>query len=316
MAHPMERKTKASATPMVSERDAEKIIARQTKGATAIVPPADQLTALLAQHTTIGHVFLEIAIGPEMARAALDRNFDNRPLREARAKIMARAMQEKRYRDKQPHPICFDNKGVLRDGQHRLRAVELSGCTIVFTVCFGCDPDERDYYDQGIPRSVSDIAREHGHPYVVLAQSVVALILRVELEDASSLYRNEQTERLDQLFAAGPDFGEALKASGRTRTLIPPATGALAYWHIVTNTAHRDRLESFWDAFSKGALLAEHHPALRVRNHLMAERGQKSSRDMAVRKAGAVVQAWNALMERRRPRSFKWDQTLRLPEVV
>jgi hypothetical protein len=296
--------------------DQEKIIARQrVKADTASVAPADELAALLAQHNTIGHVYLEIAVGPEWAAAALARNFDNRPLRQWKVKIMARAMTENRYADKQPHPICFNHLGVLADGQHRLEAIVLSGCTIIFTICFGCDPKERDHYDQGTPRSVSDIAREHGHQNTVLAQSVVAMILRTELRSAAPLDRNEQTERLDALYTESEDFEQALKASSRTKTLISPTTGALAFYHIAAHTTHRDKLEAFWEALAKG-LLTEQNPVWRVRQELIKDRNQKGSRDLAVKKAGSIVLAWNALMERRRPRNFKWDTSLRLPEVV
>ena len=316
MAYPLEQRRRRSATPELSAEDAEKIIARQqAKKDTSVPAPADELVAILAQHVVVGHVFLEIAVGPEMAEAMLARNFDNRPLRESKAKIMAQAMIEKRYADAQPHPICFDIRGILGDGQHRLRAVVISGCTIIFTVCFGCHPKERDYYDQGTPRSVSDIAREHGHAQSVLAQSVVALILRVERGDASPLDRTLQTERLDELFS-GQEFELSLKAGGQTRKLIAPATGSLAFYHIASHTAHRDRLDGFWENVAKGTMLPEHHPAHRVRNQLLAEKNQKSSRDNAVKKAGAIVLAWNAHVERRRPRNFKWEGTLRLPEVV
>lgn len=318
MAHPMNHKEKRTSIPLLSPLDAEKIIARQQgKGDTAIpeVSGAAQLAALLAKHTKIGHVFLEIAVGPEMAEAMLARNTNNRPIRKGRVKLMARAMRARRYRDKQPHPICFDNEGVLRDGQHRLQSVVDSDCTIIFTVCFGCDPAEREYYDQGIPRSVSDIASEHGQLNVVLAQSVVALILRVEQEDSSPLDRIEQTERLDELYAGEPAFEMALKASHRLRDLVTPATASLAIWYIATHTAHGDRLESFIEGVSKGALLAEGSPVLRVRKQLANERGP-NGRDSAVRRAGSIVLAWNALMERRRPRGFKWESTITLPGVV
>jgi len=315
MAHPMESKPRRSAAPVLSAREAAKLLARQqAPDGPQVLGGADQLAALLAQHTTFGHVFQEIAVGPEWAAAALVRNSENRPIRKTRVKIMARAMQEKRYRDRQPHPICFDFNGVLRDGQHRLGAVVESDCTIVFTVCFGCHPDERDFYDQGVPRSVADIAREHGHNNVVLAQSLVALILRVELGSTASPDRVEQTDRLDELFAE-PEFAAILKFGYRLRALVPPSTAALALWQIATHTAHRDKLDDFVEQLSKGALLAEHSPVLRVRNQLASERGS-NGRDRAVRRAGSIVMAWNAHMERRRPRSFKWDSTISLPQVA
>jgi hypothetical protein len=275
----------------------------------------NQLAAILAQYTIVGHVYLEISIGPEMAQAMLDRNFNNRPLRETRAKIMARAMLENRYRAKVPHPICFDIEGVMRDGQHRLRAVILSGCVITFTVCFGCDPAERDYYDQGISRSVADIAREHGHLNVMAGQALVALILRIELQEPASLDRNKLTERLDELYGTDPDFDMAIKTGMRLRLFVTPSASGLAYWTIAHGTARRDRLDAFWEAMVSGANLPPRSPVLRVREHFRAATA-RSTRDVAVKAAAAIIIAWNGLIERRNPRHFRWDSTVRLPEVV
>jgi hypothetical protein len=274
-----------------------------------------RLAAILAQHTAVKHVYLEMACGPEMAQAVLDRNFDNRPLREARARTMATDMAAGRFREKQPHPVCFDINGVLRDGQHRMRAIILSGSTPWLTFCFGCDPAERDYYDQGIARSVADIAREHGQQNATLASTTVALILRIEQETSKTFGRNEQTERLDELFQNDLTFVPAIHAGMKLRGMMSPAAAALAHWQIVNHSAHNEKVESFWEGIQKGANLPETSPTLRIRNELLARHRKGTGREGNIKKAAAIVLAWNAFIERRRPRHFEWTETLRLPEV-
>lgn len=286
------------------------------------LPPADdataddRLTELLAGYTKSEHVFLEMAIGPDMAEAMLKRNFSNRPLRESKAVTMAQDMVAGLFLERQPHPVCFDFNGVLRDGQHRMRAVIVSGCTVWLTVCFGCDPKERDYYDQGTPRSVSDIAREHGQQNTTQASAAVALILRIEQETNRVFGRNEQTQRLDKLFDEDPVFDAAIKAGMKLRLVMNVAAATLAYWHIATHTAHTPRLEKFWEGIQKGSYLSDDSPVLRVRNILAAKKSTTRGREGSVKRAAAVILAWNATIERRRPRSFEWAETLRLPEVV
>lgn len=280
------------------------------------VSAEDRLAAILAQHTTVKHVYLEMPCGPEMAAAMLARNFGNRPQRRTRIQSIATDMEAGRFMEKQPHPVCFDINGVLRDGQHRLAAIILSGCTVWLTICFGCDPAERDYYDQGVPRSVSDISREHGQQNAKSASALVALILRIEQESNETFSRNQQTERLDRLFAEDPNVDAAIKAGWRLHELMPAASGSLAYWHIASHTAHKARLEPFLEGVQKGADLKEGSPALRIHNQLLTERKQGSGRESNVNKAGALVLAWNAMIERRKPRYFEWDVGVKLPEVV
>jgi hypothetical protein len=276
----------------------------------------DRLAALLAQHATYGHAFLQIACGPDLAEAALARNFDNRPQRPGKIRTMAADMLAGRFKEKIPHPVCFDFNGVLRDGQHRLAAIIASGCTVWLTFCFGCDPTERDYYDQGTSRSVSDIAKEHGQQNTTLASTMVALILRIEQATTQTFGRNEQTERLDRLFRDDPAFDTAIKAGMKLRDLMTPASAGLAHWYIASNTSFIQRLEPFWESLQKGADLKEGSPVLRVRNELLARNHKGMGREGNVKKAAAIVIAWNAFLERRRPRNFDWEETIRLPEVV
>lgn len=55
-------------------------------------------------------------------------------------------------------PIVFDWDGNLIDGQHRVLAVAKSNVEAKFTCLFGFDPNARFYFDQGKPRTTSDIA--------------------------------------------------------------------------------------------------------------------------------------------------------------
>jgi len=277
---------------------------------------ADQLAALLANHTKVGHKFVQMMINPEWADAMMARNFDNRLLRKGKVAIIARAMVEARWAPT-PESVKFDINGILRDGQHRLSAVIQSGATVPMTVVFGCDPAECDFYDQGTPRSVADIAREHGHANAVVAQSLVALIMRIELEDNTVFDRVAQTERLEELFGGDPLFETAIKAGKRLRFLIPPTAAAMAYWTIAHKSSRNDRLETFWDALVSGADLPARSPVLRLREFIRDKRNLpgRTSRESAVKIVAAVILAWNAVMTRRLPSKFTWDFTIRLPEV-
>lgn len=59
-------------------------------------------------------------------------------------------------------PIEFDTEGRLYNGQHRLNAVILSGCTITFYVARNMDPVCKEYVDRGQKRTTAQIAKIKG----------------------------------------------------------------------------------------------------------------------------------------------------------
>jgi len=90
-------------------------------------------------------------IGPDQAIKWLERNTRNRTLDEKHVQSLAAEMKAGRW--KLTHVgIAFDVNDVLQDGQHRLWAVVLSGCTVGMNVTFNTPEDCIEYVGGGKQR--------------------------------------------------------------------------------------------------------------------------------------------------------------------
>lgn len=113
----------------------------------------------------VKHVTTHEWVTPEMAKQWLEMNVANRSLRDSRCDLWAEAMKRGEwphngsaimfadYSNGEPHPC------TLIDGQHRLWAVVLSGMTVLFSICRGCDMTEIATLDCGIIRTQGDVLR-------------------------------------------------------------------------------------------------------------------------------------------------------------
>lgn len=110
-----------------------------------------------------------IEITPALALRWLTNNIRNRPVSHDVVLAYARDMKNGEWQSTH-QGIAFNDKDELIDGQHRLYAVALSGCTIRMMVTFGLpsvitgkEVTPMDCVDRGKPRSVADQLKiQHG----------------------------------------------------------------------------------------------------------------------------------------------------------
>jgi hypothetical protein len=137
-----------------------------------------------------------IEVTPALAKKWLENNFRNRPLREDTVKAYARDMALGQW--VYTHQgIAFNDKDELIDGQHRLKAVILSGVEMVrMMVTFGLpskvdgtEMTTMDAVDRGATRSVGDqLVIQHGFKNGSMTASICAAI--------GSICFGERTRRL------------------------------------------------------------------------------------------------------------------------
>lgn len=95
-------------------------------------------------------------VTPEMAKAWLVSNTNNRTVRNIVVERYAKSMKEGNWIPTH-QGIAFDVNGRLVDGQHRLMAVEKSGVSVDMMVTFNLDPKAFGGMDQGVARNASDL---------------------------------------------------------------------------------------------------------------------------------------------------------------
>jgi hypothetical protein len=101
------------------------------------------------------------SITPELAVKYLDSMVSNRNLQMALVRRLARAISVGQWTLGQP--ILFDEHGQLMDGQHRLRAVILSGEAVDFVVLRGLEARVMAHIDIGKGRSLPDLLKMAGY---------------------------------------------------------------------------------------------------------------------------------------------------------
>ena len=156
-------------------------------------------------------------VTPAHAEKWLEMNTGNRRVRPSHVRHLAKQMEQGRWM-LSPEPIVFSPRRLL-DGQHRLSAVLMSGCTIEASVALVQNEDVFRVLDQGINRNNSDLT---GIPSPVLQplqwllkQSVNALrkgkividdIERIKDENIFTLSHrvNEVIKPKDRRFKSAP----------------------------------------------------------------------------------------------------------------
>lgn len=103
-------------------------------------------------HNIANRMYTEVmAITPELAMRWLESNTRNRPLDQKHVNYLCEEMKAGRW--KLTHQgVAFDINSILQDGQHRLWAVALSGCTVTMSVTFNAPVDCVEYVDGGLAR--------------------------------------------------------------------------------------------------------------------------------------------------------------------
>lgn len=126
-------------------------------------------------HIEDGEVLL---VTPEIAKAWLDQNINNRRLQKRMVETFARDMKEGNW-GLTYDPIRFDKDGILIDGQHRLAACIQADTPFETLVIYRMENKLKDLIDTGKSRAMRDILTMRG----LANTSHVATALRILLSE-------------------------------------------------------------------------------------------------------------------------------------
>jgi len=116
-----------------------------------------------------------VHVSPDLARYLLTFNHPNnrKPKPTAIAKY-GRDM-EQGYWPFTPEAILFSNRGILEDGQNRLRAIEQTGVSVWMMFDFGWPEDLIQCINRGSSRTNADAMTFNGYRYAAAAAAAVSL---------------------------------------------------------------------------------------------------------------------------------------------
>ena len=117
-----------------------------------------------------------VKITPELAANYLKFNVKNRKTSEKHISFLTKEMKEGRFLEN-GEGIKFDKYGELKDGQHRLKAIVISGKSYYIPVIRGVEPLAMATYDTGKNRSANDVLKINGFSY---SNIIAPIIIKID----------------------------------------------------------------------------------------------------------------------------------------
>ncbi|MGW4124798.1 hypothetical protein [Nocardia sp. NPDC004711] len=232
-----------------------------------------------------------------LARRWLERNPNNRPIRQARVQQYYDDMVSGRWRFN-GEAIKFGPDGELLDGQHRLQAVaRTTGMRFPMLIVRGLSPDTQVTMDQGAKRTPSDqlsITGITSHNTSMVAAALRVYMVWMEGNLFGDIVRGAgvSTTRVVEFATAYPELvtiADRFTVVAKRLKARPAVACAVAMRLSEIDAAAAAEFVRLWDS---GAGLAADSPILALRDRLDSIRVNRlrvSDRDQI----GLIVTAWN-----------------------
>lgn len=192
--------------------------------------------------------------------------------------------------------IAFDTEGWLIDGQHRLRAIVLSGTAVEMFVVPDCDAATFAVLDNGYKRQAAHLIQSPGSRVVAAAARILAVVTGefagVHVKDG--VYDTQMpTDVIIRVVEAWPELAELytpVDACYRYSRVNRPMH--LAVLAQAMRTRHRKSMGDWFDGLTEGAGLAANDPRLLLRNRFIRDSKQLNpERGLTY---NLIAKAWNA----------------------
>lgn len=245
-----------------------------------------------------------IKVTPEIAADWLENrnSISNRKLSDHTAGKYARIMEAGRWLSTH-QGIAFDDDGWLIDGQHRLRAVVLSGITVEMFVVPDCDPATFTVLDSGLKRNAGQLIKLPSSRTIAAAARVLATIyapVPTQTTQGGVYDGHLTTDIILETVDAWPELGTYVAhietVYKYTKVNRPMHLAVIAQ---AARSSYYGRIDSWIDGLTQGAGLESNDPRLLLRNRFV--------RDSAALNGGVdrgityslIAKAWNAHAQQR-----------------
>ena len=269
---------------------------------------------------------------PETCLYWLSLNTSNRIVTDARVYDLAEHMVADEWHNTFNPVIFYTGDGgktfILANGQTRMWAGWLTGCTVEHTVRITDDPKVLTHIDDHKARTVGDLlSTKKFANYNVLASASGFVRAYQEFDPpfagAATLHNGPHFQRGEilEFVEDNPDFvatvGEGHRALKWTKRMLRSPSMTTALYYLTGLSAPGSAVfEKFWDAMETGVGLDATHPVLRLRQLLIANMTAPKRYD-ALHVAAMVVKAWNLVHAGRVRGRIAWGaSTERFPSIT
>lgn len=237
-------------------------------------------------------------VTPNMARAWLAKNKNNRNVRAMLVRAYARDMKAGKWR-LTGEAIKFDADGWLLDGQHRLLAIIESGATIQMFVIRGLEPEVKNVIDTGAGRTGTDALTFNGYKYASLMAAAARLAINWQRGEFTSAWQHAiekvTHEEILEFIAANDDFRElAAYVGSEWSNRIPAKPAVILFTSWVTSRIDADLMMAFYGDLADFRTAGKGDPRATLLKRLQSVKINRE-RMSAVTQADLFFRAWNAV---------------------
>lgn len=206
-------------------------------------------------------------------------------------------------------PIQLDPDGFVRNGQHRLLAIIMSGTTQDCLIVRDIDPEAQLVIDVGRGRTIGN---QMHLQHVASAHHMTAIANVLIRWRSGKMLNTHQTSVMEvkDVIDAEPALAEALAMTHRVRrNVVKAPQSALGAAFVEAGHVDVEARDVFFEQLVTGADLEQHDPILTLRNRM----ANQVAAQVRFRRAGQlwqIVHSWNMW------RANKKVQLLRVPTAL
>lgn len=248
------------------------------------------------------HVSVTVeTIGPDLARQYLARNQNNRPLSTTRVAQYASDMRSGSWMLTH-QGICFDDGGVLIDGQHRLHALIESGASATFQVTRGAAHQSFGVIDRPHYRRSGQILSVEGvkNPNIVAAATTLlgSYILHPKSVGLGGWSRTLTGSEFLATFNVNRGIVESVAKVSSLGLKKLGEESVFAFCHYVFAAEDSEKAASFFDILASGVGLTNRHPVYMLRERLIAGKSRSTKMKRGF-KISLIFKAFRAYLDGR-----------------
>ena len=248
---------------------------------------------------------VETLVTPDMARAILENNAENRLINNLAVERYAAAMLRGEWHLNGQNIIIASN-GELNDGQHRLHGVIMADIPVAMGLQFGVARESRTTLDVGNKRTLGD---HFAMAQLKNATNLAATVRLAWMYDAEVSLIGGLAPSVDQAFRYienNPTVGDYIRPAHQISVQFKSSLSQFAFAAFVCSRVNKHETEELLARVNDGLGLAGANvPAARIRERLMGHLTNRAP--MGRMEAAAIfIKAFNASLGRRRMRALSW----------
>ena len=245
-----------------------------------------------------------VTITPAIAQQMLSGNTKNRNVRETKVAEITGAMVRGEYDGLNGETIKFgpwraghgNPFGMLLDGQHRLRAVVRSGCSVQMFVAYNVNPQAQETIDIGTKRSVADMLQIRGGVGVTDAKNTASglrLLYRYSTtRDIRATPPNETPQQLLTFYEKHEGITHSANEARTLHDVLIPAFATM--FHYLFHSVDTADANDFLGRLAAGEGLYKEDPIWHYRKQMVERKSKPLDKKISRRNIGALgIKAWN-----------------------